>query len=324
MKLIPSLGLLLLTLSIGCKDAAPKQTETVAETIEQPITSKPTVSFTFDDGITADQAGLKFEDWNQMMLSHLKEANLKAVFFVTGKNKQNEKGRFLLDSWNDDGHHIANHSFSHPNFNSEKNTAQLFEKELQQTDAIISDLSNSVKLFRFPYLKEGENALKVDSIRTVLANNKYTNGYVTIDASDWYVNQRLLRRIKEAGMDTTEINRFKEFYLQHIIDRANYYESLSYELNKRHINHTLLLHHNLSSALFLGDLIKKFKAEGWAVIDADKAYEDDIFKNVPAATVAGESLIYSLAKQSGNYDESLRYPAEDSRFEKDKMDALGL
>lgn len=324
MKRIPFLGLLLLSLSIGCKDAVPKNTETVAETIEKPTASKPTVSFTFDDGITADLAGLKFEEWNQMMLSHLKEENLKAVFFVTGKNKQDEKGRFLLDSWNNDGHQIANHSFSHPNFNSEKNTSQLFEKELQQTDAIISNLSNSVKLFRFPYLKEGENALKVDSIRTVLFNNKYTHGYVTIDASDWYVNQRLLRRIKEAGMDTTEINRFKEFYLQHIIDRANYYESLSYELNKRHINHTLLLHHNLSSALFLGNLIKKFKAEGWAVIDADKAYKDIVFKNVPAASFAGESLIYAMAKQSGNYGESLRYPAEDSRYEKDKMDALGL
>jgi hypothetical protein len=125
-------------------------------------------------------------------------------------------------------------------------------------------------------------------------------------------------------MDTTEINSFKDFYLQHIIDRANYYESLSFELNERHINHTLLLHHNLSSALFLGDLIKKFKVEGWAVIDADKAYKDAVFKNVPTSNAAGESLIYSLAKQSGNYGESLRYPAEDSRYETDKMNALGL
>ena len=39
---------------------------------------------------------------------------------------------------------------------------------------------------------------------------------------------------------------------------------------------------------------------------------------------AGESLIWVLAKQSGKYDSMLRYPAEDERYEKEKMDALGL
>ena len=42
--------------------------------------------------------------------------------------------------------------------------------------------------------------------------------------------------------------------------------------------------------------------------------------NVPA----GESLIWALAKQSGKYEDLLRYPAEDEEYEKDKMDALGL
>jgi hypothetical protein len=173
-------------------------------------------------------------------------------------------------------------------------------------------------------LKEGQNPSKVDSIRNILANNDYLNGYVTIDASDWYVDQRLIGRIKEVGIEKTEIARFKDFYVQHIMERANYYEKLSNELNNRHINHTLLLHHNLTSALFLGDLINKFKEEGWELIDADKAYQGKIFEKIPDPNFAGESLIWSMAKQSGKYDRSLRYPAEDSRYEKKKMDELGL
>lgn len=316
--------LILLILLVGCKDSTYNKSEKRFEQAEEVVIAKPTISFTFDDGKTSDLAGFKFKVWNEMILSHLQEENLKSVFFVTGKNKLDKKGKFLLKSWNDKGHSIGNHSFSHPNFNSQKNTAQFFENELTRTDLIISELSNVVKLFRFPYLKEGNNPSKVDSIRKILADNNYLNGYVTIDASDWYIDQRLIRRIKEVGFEKAEINKFKDFYTQHILERANFYEELSYQINGRHINHTLLLHHNLTSALFLDELIKKLKEQGWEVIDADKAFQDEVFKNIPTSNFAGESLIYSMAKQSGKYDNLLRYPAEDSRYEKDKMDKLGL
>ena len=306
-------------LLLGCKNAPTVPSKKIAST-----PTKPIVSFTFDDGITSALAGFEFEEWNGMILSHLDNENLKAVFFVTGKNKSDEKGQFLLKSWNDKEHSIANHSFTHPNFNSETNSAGLFEKELIRTDSIISKFDHSVKLFRFPYLKEGQNVGKVDSIRTILATNKYSNGYVTIDASDWYVNQRLIKRIGEVGFENTEIEKYRDFYIQHILERAHFYEKLSFDINKKHINHTLLLHHNLTSALFLGDLIENFKEQGWNVVDATQAYQDPIFATVPDLDSAGESLIYAMAKQSGKYDGLLRYPAEDSRYEKQKMDELGL
>lgn len=308
----------------GCKDSTSHKSDMTPEKVKEITEPKPTISFTFDDGKTSDMVGFKFEEWNKMILSHLKEENLKAVFFVTGKNKSNKKGKLLLNSWNEEGHIIANHTFSHPNFNSEKNNSHLFERELKRTDLIISNLSNFKKLFRFPYLKEGQNPSKVDSLRKILADNNYLNGYVTIDASDWYVDQRLIERIREVGHDKAEIDRFKNYYVQHIMERANYYEKLSYEMNGRHINHTLLLHHNLVSALFLDDLIRKFKEEGWELINADKAYQDKIFEKIPNHDFAGESLIYSLAKQSGKCDQTLRFPAEDSRYEKNRMDELGL
>ncbi|MEC7263388.1 MAG: polysaccharide deacetylase, partial [Bacteroidota bacterium] len=162
------------------------------------------------------------------------------------------------------------------------------------------------------------------SLRNILTSHHYTNGYVTIDASDWYVNQRLIAMLKKKGMEKTDLEGYKNFYLDHIMARAEYYEKLSLELHGRHINHTLLLHHNLTSALFLGDLVQKFKDEGWEVVDSDKAYNDSVFKNIPFAAFAGESLIWSLAKQSGKYDSILRYPAEDGSYEKEKMDKLGL
>lgn len=285
---------------------------------------KPKVSFSFDDGVTNDILHYAFEDWNRMILDALDADSIQAIFFVTGSNKTDEKGRYLLQSWNDRGHRIGNHTWSHPNFNGEANTEAVFEHELLKTDSVISQFPNQIKRFRFPYLKEGNTAEKIAGIRAILAENEYRNGNVTIDASDWYVNQRLIRKLREVGAEATDMDAFRDFYVAHILERANYYEGLSMKINQRHIPHVLLLHHNLTSALFLDDLIVAFKAEGWEIIDTPTAYEDTIYKTQPEIVPAGESLIWSMAKASGDYEGLLRDPAEDSRYEEGKMDSLGL
>lgn len=96
------------------------------------------------------------------------------------------------------------------------------------------------------------------------------------------------------------------------------------QLTNRKVNHVLLLHHNLASALFLDDLIEHFKKNGWEIINADDAYTDKIYEENPTNIPAGESLIWALAKQSGKFEEVLRYPAEDGIYEQPFMDKLGL
>lgn len=281
---------------------------------------QPTISFTFDDGITADRGAYKFEEWNEMILKSLDRATVHAIFFVKTDDKSTTKGQYLLESWDNRGHGIANHTYSHPNFNNKNSHAVDFKDQLLKADSLIKPYDNYVKLFRFPYLKEGKTRSEIDSIRSILKENGYKNGYVTIDASDWYIDSRLRERLMQnphAALDA-----FKKFYLDHLFDRAMYYEKLSFALTGRHISHTLLLHHNLAAALFLNDLIEMFKDKGWKIISADEAYRDPIFSTTP--THAGESLIWALAKDAGRFEPLLRYPAEDSRYEKDTMDALGL
>jgi hypothetical protein len=145
---------------------------------------------------------------------------------------------------------------------------------------------------------------------------------VTIDGSDWYVNDRLVKRLKENPK--ADVAAYQAFYLQHLLDRATYYNRLAQDLTGRPVAHTLLLHHNLTSALFVDDLIRHFEANGWEVINASGAYQDPIYQRVPKTLPAGESLIWALAKESGRYAERLRYPAEDSRYEEAEMNRLGL
>ena len=58
------------------------------------------------------------------------------------------------------------------------------------------------------------------------------------------------------------------------------------------------------------------------MIDAEVAFKDPIYKRSPKNIPVGKSLVWALAKEKG--DSSLRYPAEDSIYEKDEMDRLGL
>lgn len=284
------------------------------------VNAQPTISFTFDDGSTSDLANYTLEDWNNLILDKLDNAGIKAIFFVKTDDKATVKGRYLIDSWDKRGHGIANHTFSHPNFNKDEINADDFREELLKADSLIKTYDNYVKLFRFPYLKEGGTQLEISNIRQIMQNNGYRNGYVTIDASDWYIDSRLRKRLKQNPKPNIEV--FKDFYLEHLFERATYYENLSFKLTERHIRHTLLLHHNLAAALFLDDLIKMFKSKGWNVISAEEAYRDPIFGQIP--NHAGESLIWALAKDSGKFENLLRYPAEDGKYEKEKMDRLGL
>jgi len=207
------------------------------------------VSFTFDDGSLGNIPGYFLQEWNSMLLKKLDDSNIKAMLFVMGKDKSSVKGNYLLKSWNDKGHKIANHTFSHKNYNRESINFEEFKNDFIKNDSIINRYSNYIKLFRFPYLKEGNTKEKIDSFRVFLKNKGYKNGYVTIDASDWYINSRLVKRLRQNK--NADISGFRKFYLNHIWERAQFYEKLSYELTGRHIKHTLLLHHNLAAALFM-------------------------------------------------------------------------
>ncbi len=289
---------------------------------QKDISGKPKISFTFDDGSISDMPGYKLETWNQLLLDELKKNDLKAILFACGSKLSGEKGKYVMSSWDKAGHKIANHTFSHPYFNSKKITLEAFEGELLKNDSIIRSYKNFYPYFRFPFLKEGDTPEKITGFREFLKKQDYRNGYVTIDASDWYIDGRLVNKLKTDPK--ADLSGYKKYYIEHLYNRALFYDSLATQLTNRKISHTLLLHHNLAAALFLDDLITYFKSKGWEVRDADKAYLDPVFDNQPANVPAGESLIWAMAKQSGKFEKVLRYPGEDGEYEKTAMDKLGL
>lgn len=282
----------------------------------------PRVSFSFDDPHHGETPLYSWEERNNKILNALESNKLRGILFVCGKRVASDTGAALISAWNNAGHLIANHSYSHLYYNARNVTVDIFENDFYKCDSMISAYSNFIKLFRYPYLKEGNNEVKRDYFRDVLIRAGYSNGHVSIDASDWYIDGRLIKRLKENPQ--ADITPYRDFFLKHILQRANYYNELCKQVLGREAGHVLLLHHNLLNALFLNDLIQEFKNKGWEVINTDEAYKDELYKTSPDVIPAGESIIWSLAKASGKFESLLRYPAEDGRYEEDEMDKLGL
>jgi peptidoglycan/xylan/chitin deacetylase (PgdA/CDA1 family) len=283
---------------------------------------KPTLAFSFDDGNPDNILNYRGDIWNAMIVEQLKHYNIQAIWFVEAKNLNNKIGKLLLKHWDDAGNLIANHTCSHLNYNDSLVSYEDYMQEILKCDSFIKGYKNYQKIFRCPYLKGGNTLAKRDSLRAFLKRNAYRQGWVTIDNSDWYINARLIRKLKENP--EAEIKVFKDYYISHIFDRAQFYNNLSKDIYHRQVKHTLLLHFNLTSALFLNDLIAKFKNEGWVIENYSTVIKDPIYNSLPASMPCEQSLIWSMARQKGKYEKILRYPGEDGAYEKDSMDKAGL
>lgn len=280
--------------------------------------SQKQLSITIDDPNTYGTPILNWEERNEIILSTLEKHKIKTALFVCGMRVDDEKGIKLLNKWDKENHLICNHSYSHLFYHSSKTSTNQFISDFLKGDSIISGYNNYTKLFRFPFLKEGNTVDKRDSMRLNLKANGYRNGYVTVDASDWYIDSKITEQLKlnpDANLEA-----YKQYYINHIIDRIEYYDSLSLISFNRRIPHTLLLHHNLLNALYLDDLLVAIKDSGWELIDAKKAYTDKVFCLQYEILPCGESLVWQSAKANPIMASMLRYPAEDGDYEKEKLD----
>jgi peptidoglycan/xylan/chitin deacetylase (PgdA/CDA1 family) len=285
------------------------------------VAPPPQFAVTMDDFAWHNAVHLTAEDRNRAILDVLSAQRAKAALFVVGENAEEERGKTMLKKWDDAGHIIGNHTYSHRSLSSRITIAE-YEQDILRAETVLKDFKQFRRLFRYPLLKEGDTVAKRDQVHAFLKLHGYRIGHVTIDNSDWIVDQRLKVRLqKDPNADTKP---YRDFYLEHMWDRAQYYDSLAKRVLGRPVKHTILMHFNLLNALFLGELIAMFKSKGWQLIDAEDAFTDPVFQAEPKILPAGESIVWSLAKAAGKIPMSQRYPAEDGDYETAKMDKLGL
>ena len=282
--------------------------------------SRPALAVTMDDFAFTETPLLSPAERSRKILAVLSAHKIHAAAFVVGKNAEPEANRALLAEWTRAGHILGNHTYSHHSYPD--TPFDEFSADIVKAEKVLEGIPGYQRRFRFPYLKEGNTPEQRDRLRTWLHQRGYSNGCVTIDASDWYVDSRMRERLKTRP--DADLTPYRDFYLAHMWDRARFYDGLAREALGRTVPHTMLTHFNLLNALFLGDLLSMFAAKGWRLIDAKTAYEYPFLASEPKTLPAGESLVWATAKEIGKHSAPLRYPGEDGDYEKPKMDALGL
>jgi hypothetical protein len=275
-----------------------------------------------DDFYWRNPVKLTAQERNQAILDTLSRHKIKAAAFVIGRNIEDQEGKDLIAAWDKAGHLIGNHTYSHREFNAPEAEVKAYSEDILRAEALLKDFPGFRKYLRFPMLKEGDTVAKRDGMRNFMSQNGYRNGHVTIDNSDWAIDQRLTARLKKNP--NADLKPYRDFYLEHMWARAEYYDSLAQRVARRPVKHTILTHFNLLNGLFLNDVIQMLKGKGWQPIDAEEAFTDSVFVAQPNVLPAGESIIWSIAKENGTIAKTLRYPAEDAMYEKKRMDKLGL
>lgn len=283
------------------------------------LASAQTIAFSFDDGFdprTQPNAAA----FNAQILKALADARVQAMLLPTGKRIDSPQGMALVRAWGEAGHRIGNHTYTHLNFGSPKVGLQQFTDDVRAAERLLAPLPGWTPRLRFPYLKEGDTAAKRDGMREWMRANGVHAAPVGIDASDWYYDERFAawRRVHPHG----DLAAWRAAYLDHLRDRARYYDTLVLDTLGRRPPLVLLLHTNEINAQFLPDVLAMFRAQGWRVVGIDEAFADPLYAMTPDVLPAGESIVWALAKQAGRTD--LRYPAEDDVYEKPILDARGL
>ncbi|CAE78449.1 putative peptidoglycan GlcNAc deacetylase [Bdellovibrio bacteriovorus HD100] len=128
--------------------------------------TRGTIALTFDDGPNPDTTPL--------ILDVLKAHNAKGTFFILGsKIKGNEA---ILRRMVAEGHQLANHSYSHPNFH--ELSSSRMNSEIKTTDRLLRTVGTP-RFFRYPY---GNSTCSSNELVSSLG---YVNVGWDIDTCDW-------------------------------------------------------------------------------------------------------------------------------------------
>lgn len=258
------------------------------------------IALTFDDAPRGAGAFLTQEERTRQLVAALRRAGVRqAAFFVNPGSLSDPAragGEARLAGYVAAGHLLANHSWSHPRLSA--TPADAYLAGIDRAQAWLTGREGYRPWFRFPFLDEGgRDKLKRDAIRAGLAARGLRNGYVTVDASDWNMEQ-LAIDAKAAGK-AIDMAALRDLYVESHVEAAEFYDGLARRTLGRSPAHVLLLHETDLAALFIDELATALRRAGWAIITADEAFADPIASAAPDVPVAQGTLTEALAWENG-------------------------
>ena len=276
---------------LGCATVTPRQ-EPPAPQLAITMDDLP-VHGTLPPGETRASVGRR-------ILAAFKAAGVPEVYgFVNGFQLDREPGSdSALTAWTAAGYPLGNHTWSHRNLNQV--SAEEFASEIDRNEATLTRFGGGElrRWLRYPYLAEGNDAAKRDSVRAALVRRGYRIAAVTMDYSDWQWNEAFARCMapgQEAGLAALE-----RAYLENVKEAANRSRTLSRALYGREIPYVLLTHIGAFNARMMPRVLEVYRQEGFRFTTLEAAQRDSVYRrDMDPSQPAGPASLEARARQRG-------------------------
>jgi peptidoglycan/xylan/chitin deacetylase (PgdA/CDA1 family) len=184
----------------------------------------------------------------------------------------------LLKQWVDAGMTLGNHTYSHPDFNTQ--TIQQFQDEIVKGEVITRRLMKGRQpyqlYFRHPMTHTGDTREKKEAIEKFLAERGYKVTPHTIENSDFIYNVGYVR-VRQKN-DQALMKKLRDAYLEFNFAATDFAEQISPKIFGREIPQLLLLHAIDINADCLDEMLRRYEARGYRFVTLDEVMSDPAYQ----------------------------------------------
>lgn len=293
------LGALVFVLATSVRLETPSQAQiTPVSALKAPELNGKRIAFSFDDVPRDPGAFLQDGERPGLLLEALRHGGIEqAAFFVNpGRITESDDDSETVMRYAAAGHVLANHTAHHSKLSAV--SARKFLADIDDAQIWLDDKPNLRPWFRFPYLDEGGTSTsKRDAVRAGLRERGLVNAYVTVDASDWYMEELALAAARQGKI--MDWNAMRDLFVESYVQSANFSDDLARRTLGRAPVQVILLHETDLAAMFVDDLAIALKDDGWTIVTADEAYADPMIAMIPDVDTAQGTRTQMLAAERG-------------------------
>jgi len=265
--------------------------------------------------------GVTRAETTKNVLEVFKKRHVPPVYgFINAKKLEgNEDGAEALKLWAAQ-EPIGNHTYSHMDL--EKNTAEAFEREIEEDEPVLELLSlgapkpgspeqeakENWRWLRYPYLHEGDTVEKRRAVRAYLKTRGYRIAQVTLDWEDYLWNTAYARCA--AKNDAKSIAWLRSSYLSTASEFLDLGREQAKLIYGHEISYVLLMHLGAFSSTILPDALDLLKKKGFQLVPLEEAENDAAYDSDPDVGLhdAGTLLDQMMQVKGIKYPEHAEKP----------------
>ena len=189
----------------------------------------------------------------------------------------------ILQMWLAANYPLGNHTYHH--LDLELVGAKLFLDDIAKEDDLLAAFEGSPdglrarRVFRYPYLHEGNTPEIREAVRRNLGENGYGIAEVTTDYNDWAWSGAFDRCTAQQDRKSSE------WLMGHVLESADRRLRRTNLISERMLHYRipqiLLVHFNPFTASTLGRILEHWRAEGVQFVSLDEALAQPIYQFSP-------------------------------------------